>query len=148
MGRIGKTIVYLEKADILEIHRKQMKIPEDQYRWNSGLIFENGLDYLVEIVKEDEIYQTIPQKAAVYSFNTITRHIFADGNKRTGMTAMIWFLWENQVTIRRITPKEIEEFAVEIASNAISYKQLVSWINKRLIRRSRKRFDNTQMKLF
>ena len=85
MGRIGKTIVYLEKADILEIHRKQMKIPEDQYRWNSGLIFENGLDYLVEIVKEDEIYQTIPQKAAVYSFNTITRHIFADGNKRTGV---------------------------------------------------------------
>lgn len=148
MGRIGKAIVYLDKADILEIHRKQMKVPEQIYARNPGLIFENGLDYLVDIVKDDGLYKTVPQKAAVYAFNTITRHIFTDGNKRTGMTAMIWFLWENQATIRHITYKEVEDIAVEIASNRMSYRQLVDWTKKRLIKRSKRRLDNTQMKLF
>ena len=61
----------------------------------SQLLNENQLHYLVQIVGETiddtELFPTLAQKAAVYAHHIITRHIFLDGNKRTGMHCAILF---------------------------------------------------------
>ena len=67
---------YLTIEDILRVAEGQVG--------GYQLLKENQLYYLVEIVSEKlgdiELFPTLPQKAAVYAYNIITRHIFLDGN--------------------------------------------------------------------
>ena len=87
MENSGRTLKYLTVDDILEVAEEQV----GQYQ----LLNENQLHYLVQIVGETigdtELFPTLAQKAAVYAHHIITRHIFLDGNKRTGMHSAILF---------------------------------------------------------
>jgi death on curing protein len=95
------------------------------------------LGYLLDVVRigqsQGDPYPTLAQKAAVYSFNIITRHVFVDGNKRTGITAMLLFLNLNGADFKGVTSKEIVNLALSIAENKMAFDELVYWINQRII---------------
>ena len=97
----------------------------------------NSLEYLLHVVRigetEGDPYPTLAEKAAVYAFNIITRHVFVDGNKRTGMTAMFWFLNLNTADLKGVTSKEIVNVALSIAENKMAFEEFVQWINHRII---------------
>ncbi len=56
-----------------------------------------------------------------------------DGNKRTGMTAMFWFLNLNTADLKGITSMEIVNVALSIAENKMAFEEFVHWINHRII---------------
>lgn len=94
----------------------------------------NSLDYLIAVVEDDKTYPTLPEKAAVYTFNIITRHIFVDGCKRTGMTCAFLFLKWNDCNISdSLSNDEIVETALKIANNVMKREELSEWFKNRVI---------------
>jgi death-on-curing protein len=53
-----------------------------------------GVDAAVQAVK-NSYYDTLEELAAAYAVYIVQGHAFADGNKRTGMAAMLTFLYAN-----------------------------------------------------
>lgn len=78
-------------------------------------------------VFDEELYPTIIDKAAATIRRIIADHPFVDGNKRTAMLAGLTLLELNQF---HFTAKhgEIEDFAVEIATNHIDVPQISNWL--------------------
>lgn len=74
-----------------------------------------------------EQYPDIWLKAAVYIRNIIGDHPFVDGNKRTGMACGLIFLQKNGKHIHLKTG-QLEDFAVKIATDKLSVKQIASWL--------------------
>jgi death-on-curing protein len=53
-----------------------------------------GVDAAVQAVK-NSYYDTLEELAAAYAVYIVQGHVFADGNKRTGVAAMLTFLEAN-----------------------------------------------------
>ena len=128
---------YLTVQEIVDTNRKIILRTGGFVEGAGRLANPNSLEYLVEIVQtklgEDEVYPSLPEKAAAYAFHIITRHIFLDGNKRTGMTCTFLFLRLNGYRlVGSVTEDEIVELALMIAKKAIDIHNLAIWIQERL----------------
>ena len=74
-----------------------------------------------------ELYQGLASKACVYAFNIITRHVFYDGNKRTGMASALWFLRKNGKKTPELTEDFVVEMALRVASGEADFDTTVGW---------------------
>ena len=137
MEETSQVIKYLELSDLIEIHRRYLSSEGIETSFAGVLHNPNSLEYLLHVVRigetEGDPYPTLAEKAVVYAFNIITRHVFVDGNKRTGMTAMFWFLNLNTADLKGITSMEIVNVALSIAENKMAFEEFVHWINHRII---------------
>ena len=131
MENSGQTLKYLTVDDILEVAEDQV----GRYQ----LLNENQLHYLVQIVSEKigdtELFPTLAQKAAVYAHHIITRHIFLDGNKRTGMHCAFLFFELNGFFHPDGIDDSIVELGLKIADGTIDdinviADQLQSWLEQ------------------
>ena len=122
MENSGKTLKYLTVDDILEVAEEQV----GRYQ----LLNENQLYYLVQIVGEQiggaELFPTLAQKAAVYAHHIITRHIFLDGNKRTGMHCAILFFELNGLSHPPGIDDSIIELGLNIANGTIDDIEVIA----------------------
>lgn len=86
--------VYLTREELLKIHTKVLTEFED-----GTILTEGNLDYCVEAPKQEyfgeEIYKTIPEKAAAIVCSIDKRHPFLHANKRAGFQACDVFLRMN-----------------------------------------------------
>ena len=74
-----------------------------------------------------ELYPSLEEKGARLCFSLISCHSFIDGNKRIGVLAMLTFLRLNGIRIE-CNDEEIVEIGLGIASDRISYEELLDWI--------------------
>lgn len=118
---------YFTFIEILELH---VMIVED-YGGSHGVRDEERVRSLVEapqlVAFGAEQYPTVYEKAAVYMRNCIADHIFVDGNKRTGTTLAGVFLARNGPQLTA-TPKELEDFAVDVAVKHYSVEEIAAWL--------------------
>ena len=132
-------MTYLTKDILIHLNRDIIKHTGGFWEAAGRTHNEISLGYLIEIVQqkfynEEEIYPGIEQKAALYAYNIITRHIFIDGNKRTGMIAAILFIIANGKEMKdEVTSNEIVRIAKLISDGSMEYNELVeifrNWIN-------------------
>ncbi|MEL7624390.1 MAG: type II toxin-antitoxin system death-on-curing family toxin [Clostridiales bacterium] len=73
------------------------------------------------------LYKTIEAKAARLGYSLISNHAFLDGNKRTGMMAMLLFLDLNGAG-RDYTDEEIIRVGFALADGSMDDKELLNWI--------------------
>lgn len=113
-------MIYLSHSDIIKINLSF----DFNIIWNSStntkILNHNSLEYLVRIVQEsingEQLYPSLFDIAAAYSYYIIEDHIFIDGNKRTGMMSALTFLRLNEVDINyNLTDETIENTALDIA---------------------------------
>lgn len=72
----------------------------------------------------EDIYPSIEEKAAHLLYFIVKNHPFADGNKRSGAYAFIWFLNHTKVlNTQRITPPALTALTLLIAENKPSDKE-------------------------
>lgn len=76
------------------------------------------------------VYATIFEKAAVLMRGIIADHPFLDGNKRTGVMSALIFLNLNGYDTSKLTDKELEDFAVQVAVEKMDVKQIAAWLKK------------------
>ena len=135
METTERNVIYLSAEEITR-RNKEIILKTGGCSAAAGIPLNyNSLKYLVGIVEEGiagyQPYSTLSQKAAVYTFNIIKKHIFVDGNKRTGMTCALFFLELNGY-ILNATDDEIVNVAKSIAESKIDFQQTVTWIEERI----------------
>lgn len=124
-------VQYLTGEEIMRLHFKVI----DDYGGSHGVRDEARLKSVVEAPKQEAFgvqqYKTLYQKAAVYARNIIGDHPFADGNKRTGITVAGIFLIRNGCVLTA-TPRELEDFAVKIATDHLTVEEIAVWFSEHL----------------
>lgn len=118
---------YLSLEEILLLH---FQVIED-FGGSHGVRDENRLKSVVEAPKQfafgQEQYPSLHEKAAVCLRNIIADHPFVDGNKRTAVTVCGIFLMRNKHALNA-TPKELEDFAVKVATDHLSVPDIAKWL--------------------
>ena len=79
----------------------------------------------------EDLYDTIPRKAAALAFSLVRNHPFIDGNKRIGHAAMEVFLTLNGFTISADVDEQ-EELFLSLAAGEISREKLTEWVEAHL----------------
>lgn len=132
MGTTEQGIRYLSGQDIIRINCKVISLAENSVDDSGHVLNPNSLEYIADIVKSElmgiEVYPSLPRKACAYAFRIITRHVFLDGNKRTGMSSAFIFLRMNGCKISEsLNNDQIVEMAIRVADGKISENDLALW---------------------
>jgi death-on-curing protein len=69
--------------------------------------------------------------ASAYAFGLVKNHGYVDGNKRTGLAALLVFLRKNGLGLR-VTQAEAVLAMERLAAGAISENQLAEWVRESL----------------
>lgn len=89
----------LTVAQIRFLNRMTIKENGGQFVPPHNYLHGEHLEYLTEMVEAElfgeALYPEVSDKAALYMFSIISNHVFSDGNKRTGLTAALTFLYVN-----------------------------------------------------
>src|SRR4051812_5127808 len=107
--------------DILELHSRSIK----DFGGSEGIrdmgLLESAIARPFQTFGGRDLYDTIFEKAAALGESLIINHPFVDGNKRTGMLAMVSLLMENNLLFVA-APNDVYNFIINISTGAISYK--------------------------
>ena len=93
---------------------------------DEGLL-ESALNTPFQTFDKEELYKTIPAKAAKLCYFIINNHPFVDGNKRIGILTMLVFLEMNSINIK-CTDSELIELGLGLAEGRIKEEELLGWI--------------------
>ena len=103
-----------------------------------NILKKGALEYVVEIVQSsvfgEEAYPGVIQKAAVYLFQITNGHVFADGNKRTGLGACLLFLSLNLhgLNLER-NSRELYSFVQDLASGLHTLDSVTAWLVQHVV---------------
>ncbi len=123
---------YLTKNQIVRLNKATIDAHGGLFMPPNNFLHEDNLDYLIEAVQAEmfgePLYPSITDKAAVYCYNIICNHIFADGNKRTGLASALLFLNLNGFDLRIAVNDEIlTAFIIKVASGLSSLEECRAW---------------------
>jgi death-on-curing protein len=93
---------------------------------DEGLL-ESAVNAPFQTFDDVPLYKTIEAKAARLGYSLISNHAFLDGNKRTGMMAMLLFLELNGAG-KDYTDEEIIRVGLALADGSMDDKALLDWI--------------------
>jgi len=82
----------------------------------------------------EDLYPTIPEKAAVLAFSLIKNHGFTDGNKRIGYSAMRAFLRRNGFD-RIGSHDEWYDIIIALAASEIGREEFTEWVKAPIVPR-------------
>jgi death-on-curing protein len=80
----------------------------------------------------EELYPSLPDKAAALGFSLIQNHPFLDGNKRTGHTAMETFLVLNGHEIKA-TVDEQQTVLLRVAASEMKREAFLEWLRDHIV---------------
>jgi death-on-curing protein len=96
------------------------------------------LDYILDAIQGASFggfdrYPTIFDKAAAVGYHIITRHVFPDGNKRTGTQVCYIILRANGYEMALEPIDEVEDFILRVADSTqgIDLEAFTDWIRAR-----------------
>ncbi len=96
----------------------------------NGGSLEFVLDAVLFPVFGNDLYPEVVDKIAAIAQTIITRHIFRDGNKRTGLAVIVALARANN--IKFVPDKDAEDFMVEIAAKSLSVETVSDWLRKKM----------------
>lgn len=74
-----------------------------------------------------ELYPSLPEKAAALSYSLVSNHPFVDGNKRIGWVALRTLLRLNGRNIHTTTD-EAEQTVLRLAAGELSREEWTNWV--------------------
>lgn len=138
MEEAGRYVRCLTLQELTSINENTI-LKEGGFKKGAGkLANPESMDYLLEAISSSvfgvDLYPSMYLKAASYAYNIITRHIFIDGNKRTGLKAAFFFLRANgYYQFKSIETDELVQLALTIARGEVSLDQTAKWLEERFV---------------
>lgn len=126
----GGEIVYPTVEQVCEVNRRMIEEFGGLFVPPSNLLNLNALEYILDVVKSSlfGMYPTLKEKATALTYHIISRHVFNDGNKRTG-THIAWeFLHANGVNL--FLEPSIVELTLTIAKDEATQEELLRWLHE------------------
>lgn len=97
------------------------------------------LEYALEAVDAvsfgQELYPTLPEKAAFLACSIIQNHIFHDGNKRTSLAVCRVYLLLNGFDLELeadVVDQEAMNIAIDVAASVKGREELTEWVAERM----------------
>ena len=113
--------------DILELHNKSIIDFGGSHGVRDLGLVESAIARPFQTFGGEELYKNIFEKAAALGESLIINHPFVDGNKRTGMLAMLSLLISAGSRFTA-TPDNLYNFIIDIATGNISFDMIVEWL--------------------
>lgn len=120
-------MIILNKRQILLLHRQLISETGGTPELRDEGLLESALAAPFQSFGEHEPYPSVQQKAARLCYGIEMDHPFVDGNKRTGVHAMLVFLAVNGIGLS-YTQEELSDTIISVAAGEIKYEQLLQWI--------------------
>jgi death on curing protein len=124
-------IRYLKLAEVLDLHFPIIETSGGSH----GVLNMGSLDSALAQPQMafggQELYPTIPEKAAILGFCLIQNHPFVDGNKRIGHAAMETFLVLNGFEISCAVDEQ-EQTILAVAAGTMKKDEFAEWVRKHL----------------
>lgn len=137
MGKASQTLKFPTVGDIIKHNRIHIQKTKGIYLGEDNLRTPGSLKWVVDAIQYPlfgvDSYPTIEEKAAQLAWVIIDGHVFHDGNKRTGISSMLTFLYMNSYTVQA-SHDELIEIALKIANrqkNMYQIDMLVDWLTER-----------------
>jgi death-on-curing protein len=156
MEEIGRVVIYPIFEEILTTNRRQIARTGGLFIEPDNLRDASGLHWVLDFIQHPVFYgqdlcPTVSEKATQLTWKIIAGHVFNDGGKRTGMTALLQFLDRNGFALD-ISENEIVDQALLIAragEEAIHYtvEEHLAWIRTHLRLKMRSRRRSNQLDL-
>ncbi len=134
MGESGQEIEYFSLEDVCRINRRIIEKFGGLFVPPLNLNNRGALEYIMAVVSTPQVelglYPTLTEKAAALAYHIISRHVFLDGNKRTGIFVAWEFLRINGLDIR--LDSSVEDLVVNVASGRAGVRELEVWLRSNL----------------
>ena len=115
--------------DVLKLHNKSI----DDFGGAKGIrdigLLESALARPFQTFGGKDLYPTVFEKAAAITESLIINHPFIDGNKRTGMLAMVTFLFEYNFALTA-GEDELYNFTISISTGETKFEDIVNWLKQ------------------
>lgn len=122
-------MIHLTEEQIFKIHSQMIaKTGGSDGVRDKGLL-DSALNTPFQTFGGTELYPDIMLKAAVLCRSIVCNHPFIDGNKRTGVQAMLVFLEINHILIE-YTQADLIEFGLSVASGKYGIDEIFQWLTK------------------
>ncbi len=126
---------YLTPGEVLHLHSLLIR----QSGGSDGLRDRGALESAVHQPQAsfggEDLYPTLPKKAAALAFSIVNNHPCIDGNKRAGHAAMEAFLMLNGFEISAGVDDQ-EKLFLDLAAGELSQSELAQWISSKMVDRS------------
>lgn len=122
-------MIILDKEIVIQMHKMLIETFGGLYGVRDSNILESSIESCFQTFDIIELYPTIEEKGACLGFKLITNHAFTDGNKRTGILAMLTFLEVNDIKVN-YTDNDIIKLGYSIAKGEMKYSMVLNWINR------------------
>lgn len=127
LQKVNVDTYYLSLEQILVIHQDQI----DRFGGLAGLksleLLESAVYRPQSTFGGKDLYPTLFDKAAAFVHSLLLNHPFIEGNKRTGIVAMIIFLYINGIHILAKND-EIITLALEIENKKMNIEKIAKWL--------------------
>ena len=124
---------YLTAEQIVETNRRLLAATGGFF----GVRDRHRIEYLVEIVREDDMFPSVWDKAAMYLHRLANSQAFIDGNKRTALEVADTFLDENGYEFDPPSPAWTVRYMLAVARNEKSRERVRDWLQRRSARKRR-----------
>lgn len=139
MGKTSRPLKIPTFRDIVETNRRHIERTGGEYYEPDNLLNRGSLEWVLEAIQYPlfgtDCYPTLAEKVAILAWTIIDGHVFYDGNKRTGMSALQAMTRLNGYQLN-VTVEEIVQVALRIArgrEDDYSFEEFVQWIRGKLI---------------
>ena len=113
--------------DVLLLHEFSIK----DFGGASGIrdigLLESAIAPPFQTFGGEDLYPSPFDKAAAIGESLIENHPFIDGNKRTGMLAIVALLKENNIQVNADSDG-LYQFTISISTSEIKFEQIVEWL--------------------
>ncbi|MCI8650750.1 MAG: type II toxin-antitoxin system death-on-curing family toxin [Anaerotruncus sp.] len=120
-------MIFLTTEEIKRLHQKLLAATGGLPGVREDGLLESAIYSTLQTFGEQELYPSIHEKAAHLAFALINNHPFLDGNKRTGILAMLMILRLNGVSLS-YSQAELIQLGLSIADGSLSYQDILKWI--------------------
>jgi death-on-curing protein len=121
-------MIILTASEVAALHEKLIAATGGLPGIRDAGLLESAVMNCCQTFGNDELYPTVTEKAARMAYAICKNHPFADGNKRTAVTAMLVILRVNDVPLG-FTQPELVALGLGIANGSVDYENIIAWIH-------------------
>ena len=121
-------MIKFDEEKVLLLHQLVIESTGGSYELRDIKLLDSALSSAFQTFDNKELFPTKEEKGAKLGVALVSDHAFVDGNKRIGLLVMLSFLEINGIHLK-YTDDELIDLGLGLASDKVSYEELLSWIN-------------------
>lgn len=120
-------MIRFDEEKVLLLHQLIIESTGGTNEVRDHKLLDSALNSAFQTFDDKELFPTKEEKGAKLGYSLVGNHAFVDGNKRIGIMVMLSFLEINGIHLS-YTDDELIELGLGLASDKISYEDLLTWI--------------------